>query len=130
MLEYSTEGDNLTSAFVDAIADYLVIRIIGRSYIVERAVLVGFLHAQVKYVETIVHLEVFAHVFHVESIESCLCLAQCSFHLACLQHLVRMIRTNPKCLSSIDNILAQSQGETGYALFCLLVADRIIIYGA
>src|SRR5574344_1510453 len=53
LLEYSTEGDNLTSAFVDAIADYLVIRIIGRSYIVERAVLVGFLHAQVKYVETI-----------------------------------------------------------------------------
>ena len=67
---------------------------------------------------------------HIESIEACLRLAQRRFHLTGLQHLRRMIRRNAQGLSAIDDILTQSEGETGNTLFGRFVTDGIIVQRA
>ena len=71
----------------------------------------GVLDPEFEDVEPIVDLEVFAHVLHIERIELGLCLAQRSLHLARLQYLMRMIGRNAQRLSSIYDILAQTQRE-------------------
>ena len=104
--------------------------VVGRCYVVERTVLVSFLHPEVQYVKSIVHLKVLAHVFHVESVEARLCLTQGRFHLASLQHLVRMLRTDTKRLSSVDDIFSQSESEACNTLVSFFVAYRIVVDGA
>ena len=66
----------------------------------------------------------------VESVELCLCVAQCRFHLACLQHLVGVIRTNAECLTAIHDVFSQSKGKVGNAVFGSFVANRVIVDGA
>ena len=130
LLQYSTEGDYLASALVYAVANHLVVGVVGRGDIVERPVLVGLLHSQVLDVESVIDLEVLAHVGHVEGIESRLRVPQCCLHLARLQHLVWMIWANPQRLTAIHDIFSESQGKTCYSLLSLLVADGIVVDGA
>ena len=87
----------------------------------------GVLDTEFEDVEPIVDLEVFAHVLHVERIELGLCLAQRSLHLARLQYLMRMIGRNAQRLSSIYDILAQTQRERGDTLVGLFVADGVVV---
>ena len=74
MLQYSAECDHLTSTLVNAVSYHLVIGVIGRSQIIQGPVFISLFDPQVEDIETIVHIEVMPHVFHVEGIESCLCL--------------------------------------------------------
>ena len=127
LLQHSAEGDNLASALIYTVAYHLVVGVVGRCYIVERPVLVGLLHSQVLDIKSVVHLEVLAHVGHVQGIESRLRVPQGSLHLACLQHLVGMIRTHAQGLSAIHDIFSQSQCQTCNTLLSLLVADGVII---
>ena len=87
MLEDATEGDDLTTALVDAVTDDLINRVVGRGDALQRAILVGLLDAQLEDVEAVIDLEVVADMTHVQGIEPCLCLTQCRLHLAGLQHL-------------------------------------------
>ena len=127
LLQHSAEGDNLASTLIYTVAYHLVVGVVGRCYIVERPVLVGLLHSQVLDIKSVVHLEVLAHVGHVQGIESRLRVPQGSLHLACLQHLVGMIRTHAQGLSAIHNIFSQSQCQTCNTLLSLLVANGVII---
>ena len=66
-------------------------------------------------------------MLHVKSIELSLCFTQGYCHLTHLQHLMWMERTNTQGLSSIDNILTQSQCQRGNTLLCLLLSYRVIV---
>ena len=59
-----------------------------------------------------------------------LCVAQCHFHFAHLQHLVGVCGAYAQALSAVHNVFAQSQGQVYGALFGLLVADGIIVDAA
>ena len=127
MLEHTAETDYLAASLIDTITDYLVVRVEGRGNVTQRTVLVGLLHAQFHYVEAIVHLEVIAHMTEVEGIETGLCVAQSYLHLAHLQHLIRMMRTNTERLPAVYDILSKSKGKIGNSVFSFLVAYRVII---
>ena len=127
MLENATEGDDLTAAFVDAVADNLVYRVEGRGDIGQRTVGIGLLHAQFHDIEAVVDLEVAADVAHVEGIEAGLRVAQCRLHLRGLQHLLGMIGRDAQRLSAVDDILAQSQSQRGDTLLGGLVADGVVV---
>ena len=70
LLEHAAEGDDLAPTLVDAVADDLIDGVVGGGNVVERAVLVGLLHPQTLDVETVVDLEVVAHMTHVEGVEA------------------------------------------------------------
>ncbi len=127
MLEHTGKGNHLASILIYAVVQYLVVGIECGGDVVERAIGYGILHLHLEDVESIVHLKVLAHVLHVEGIELGLRLAQRLVHLGSLEHLVRMIRTNSQGLTSIHDILAQSERQTSDTLLCRLVAYRIII---
>ena len=127
MLQHATERDNLTATLVDAIANNLVIRVIGRSYIVQGAILVGLFDTEFEDIKTIIHLEVSTYVTHVQGIETSLCLPECCLHLAGLQHLVWMIRRHTQRLPAINNIFSQSQSQRSDAFFRFLIAYGIIV---
>ena len=63
----------------------------------------------------------------VERIESGLRLSQRRLQLAGLKHLMRMIRRHAQGLSSVHDILAQSESQRSDALLRLLVPDGIIV---
>ena len=108
----------------------MVERVVGRCDIVQRAVLVGFLHLKLEDVEAVVNLKVAVNALHVERIELRLGLLQGRFHLAGLQHLVRVVRTYAQRLSSVNDILAQSERQARNAFLRLLVAYGVIVYRA
>ena len=81
MLEHTTEGDHLSATFVDTIANNLIRGIVGRGNISERTVFGSLFHTQVLDIKAIVHLEVIAHMGHVQGIEAGLCLRQSRLHL-------------------------------------------------
>ena len=108
MLEDTREGDDLATALVDAVADNLVVGVVGGSNAIERLVLIGLLDTKIEDVETIVYLEIIAHMRHVKGIETGLRLLEGSVHLRGLQHLIRMIGRHTQGLSSIHNILTQA----------------------
>ena len=115
-LQHSAERYNLTAAIIEAVAYHLVIGVVCRTDIVQRAVSLGILHFKLQNVESVVYLEVAADVSHVERIELRLSLSESNLHLAGLQHLSWMIRTDAQSLSSIDDILAQSERKTCYTV--------------
>ena len=127
MLEDTREGDDLATALVDAVADNLVVGVVGGSNAIERLVLIGLLDAKIEDVETIVYLEIIAHMRHVEGIETGLRLLEGCVHLGGLQHLIRMIGRHTQGLSSIHNILTQTQGQRGNALLSQFVANGVIV---
>ena len=106
MLQHTAERDDLAPAFIDAVADNLIHGVKGRGNALQRTVLVGLLDAQLEDVEAVVHLEVVAHMTHVQRIEACLGLAQCRFHLRGLQHLVRVIGRDAQRLTAVDDVFA------------------------
>ena len=127
VLEHSGKGDELAAGFIHTVVDDLIVRVEGRGDVVETLVFYRILHTELEDIESVIHLEVIAHVPGVESIELGLGIAQRHLRLGSLQHLMRMIRTDAEGLTAIHDILAQSEGKTGYALLCLLIADRIIV---
>ena len=66
-------------------------------------------------------------MLHIQRIELGLGVAQSQLSFRCLEHLIRMVRTNTKGLTSIYDIFTQAQGQTGYTLFSLFITYRIII---
>ena len=93
----------------------------------KRMVLLCLPHPQFENVETIVHLEVFAYVARVDGIEVGLRLPQGSMEFAHLHHVVWMIGREAYRLSTLHNVLSQSQGKGGHTLFSFLVAHRIVV---
>ena len=127
VLEHSGKGDELAAGFIHTVVDDLIVRVEGRGDVVETQVFYRILHAELEDIESVIHLEVIAHVLHVEGVELGLGIAQRHLCLGSLQHLMRMIRTDAEGLTAIHDILTQSEGKTGYTLLCLLIADRIIV---
>ena len=130
VLQHAGEGDDLAASLVDAVADNLVVGVVGRGYAVERLVLVGLADAQVQNVETVVHLEVIAYMRHVEGIEARLRLLQRRVHLGGLQHLVGMVGRHTQRLSAVDDIFSQTEGQRRDAFLSQLVANGIIVQRA
>ena len=127
VLQHTAEGDDLAASLVDAVADNLVGGVVGGGDAVQRLVLVGFLDTQVQDVETVVHLEIIAYMAHIEGIETGLGLAQSGIHFRGLQHLTGMVGRHTERLSAVHDVLAQSEGQRGYAFFGQLVADGIVV---
>ena len=75
LLQHTTECDDLASSVVDAVADDLVVGVVGRGDAVERAVGVGLFYLQVENIKTIVDLKLLADIGTVEGIEARLRLA-------------------------------------------------------
>ena len=111
MLQDAGERNDLAPAFVDTIADNLVVGIVGRGNALQGTILIGFLDAQVQDVETVIHLEVVAHMAHVQCVEACLGLTECRIHFRGLQHLVRMVGRNTQRLATVHDIFSQSQSQ-------------------
>ena len=127
LLKHTAERYYLTSAVVYTVAYHLVVRVVGRRYEAERLVFVSLLHLQFQNIETVVHLEVVAHMRGVESVELGLCLAQRRLHLARLQHLIGMIGRHAQRLSAVHDVFSESQRERGNSVLSLLVAYGIVV---
>ena len=127
VLKHAVEGDDLATVLIHPVVEHLVVGVEGGGNVLQRAVCHGILHPYLEDVETIVHLEILAHMLQVEGIELGLGLAQSFLQLGGLEHLVGMVGTDAQGLTAIDDILAQSEGETGDALLRRLVADGIVV---
>ena len=127
MLQDAAERDDLAAALVEAVTDDLVVGVVGGGDALQGAVFVGLLDTQVEDVEAVIHLEVIADVRHVKRIEAGLRLPQCRLHLRGLQHLMGMMGRDAQRLATVDDVLAQSEGQRGDALLGLLVADGIVV---
>ena len=66
-------------------------------------------------------------MLRVECIEPGLRLLQRNVHLAQLQNLVGMVGTNAERLATVNDILAQSEGQRGDSLLGRLVVDGIVV---
>ena len=130
VLQHPGEGDYFASSLIDAVADNLVVGVVGRRDAIQCSVLVGLLHPEVQDVEAVIHLEVVAHVAHVQSVEAGLGLFQCRIQLRGLQHLLGVIGTHAQRLSTVHDILAQSQCQRGDTLFRQLVAYGVVVQRA
>ena len=129
ILQYTSKGDDLAIAsFVIAVADNLVFRIVGRAYIFQCSVTIGFPYRHLDKVEAIVNTElVRIGRVEVEGKEGCLCITQSRLHLAHLQHLVGMIWIDAQALAAIDDVFAKTHRQRHSAFFRLLIADRIVV---
>ena len=76
------EGDDLASARIQAVADNLVVGVVGRGDVVERAVLFSFLDVELQQVEAVVDGEIVSRVAQVEGVEAGLRFFQREFQLA------------------------------------------------
>ena len=130
LLEHAAEGDDLPSALIDAVADKLIHWVVGRGNIGERTIGIGLFHTQRLDVEAVVNLEVVTHMRHIQGIEASLRLTQGRFHLRSLQHLGRMIGRHTQGLSAVDDILTQSERETGDTFLGRLVAYWVVVQRA
>ena len=95
---------------MDSIIDDLIVRIESRCDIGKALVFYGILHPEFKNIKAIIHLEIIAHMLHIQRIELGLGVAQSQLGFRCLEHLIRMVRTNTKGLTSIYDIFTQAQG--------------------
>ena len=138
VLQHAREGDNLSVLpFVVTIVDALVVGVEGGDYPLEGTIVVGIAHGHLFQIEGIVHLkgQHVAHAlvfvrFHIKRIKLRLCLSQCNLHLAGLQHLVGMMRTDTQAKATIDDVLAQSESQFHDALVGTFVADGIVVNAA
>ena len=69
-------------------------------------------------------------MFHVEGIELCLGLLQGNMCLTGLEHFLGVIRTDAQGLTTIHDILAQSQRQGSNTLLGLFIADGIEVQRA
>ena len=80
MLQDVGESDYLASTGIQTIADNLVVRIVGRGYIVQCSILFRLFHVQFQQVEAIVHREIVSGIAQIEGIETGLRLFQGYLH--------------------------------------------------
>ena len=127
MLEHTREGYQFAAILIDSIIDDLIVWIKSRCDIGKALVFYSILHPEFKNIKAIVYLEIIAHMLHIQRIELGLGVAQSQLCFRCLEHLIRMVRTNTKGLTSIYDIFTQAQGKTGYTLFSFFITYRIVI---
>ena len=68
MLQDIAERDNLTTTRIVAIPYDLIVGIVGRDDVAQRALLIRILHTELHQIEGIIDRETFGHVFEVERI--------------------------------------------------------------
>ena len=129
VLENVGESDQLPSARIKSVAYHHVIRIISGSDEIERSVSLRILHMQLEQVESVVEREILPHILQVKRIEPCLRFTQGYLHLACLQHLRRMIRTNAQSQSAVNDVFSQTESQAYDSFFGQFIVDGIIIDG-
>ena len=78
-------------------------------------------------VKAVVDREIMPCVFQVQCIETGLCFFQGYFHFTGLQHLIRVIRRETKCHTSVYNIFSQSKSQVHCAFFGFFISQGIII---
>ena len=127
VLEDVGKGDELAPAGIDAVAYHHVIRVVGRGDEVQGAVGLGIFHMELQQVEAVVEREVLSQVLQVEGIEAGLGLAQGDFHLAGLEHLRGVVRTDTQGETAVDNVFSKSQRQAHRAFFGQFVVDGIIV---
>ena len=81
MLEYTGKGNQLSSRFIHAIIDDLIVWVESRGDIGKTLVFYRILHTELEDIEAIIHLEILTHMLHVESIELGLGITQSHLHL-------------------------------------------------
>ena len=81
MLQHTAEGYDLSPTLIETVANDLIIGVEGRGDILQRAFLVGFLHLELEDIESVINLEIGAHMLHVERIEVGLGLTESYLHL-------------------------------------------------
>ena len=116
VLQDAAERNHLPAFIICPLAQHVVIRIESRGYVCQGTVLVGIRHVKLENIKSVVNLKVVAYILHVKSIKLCLRLTKRKLHLTCLHDMVRMIRTYAQRLSSVYDILTQSERKTRNAL--------------
>ena len=76
VLEQVGEGKYFSAAGVVALANNLIVRVVGRNYEPQRSVGIGVLQVQAEEVEGVIRLETLCHILQIERIEAGLGLAQ------------------------------------------------------
>ena len=127
MLQHARKSDYLAPSLVEPIIDHLVIRVESGGDVIKRLVGLSVFHLQFQDIESVIYLEIFHYIAHVQGIETGLGFPQGNLRFAGLQHLVRMIRAYPERLASVHDILTQSQGQIGNAFLRGLITNGIII---
>ena len=128
LLQHAAEGDEFTSSVVNTVANHHVVRVVRGSNELQRTVLFGFLDRKFQQVETVVHPEILLHGFHFEGIKPRLRLAQGYFHLARLQHLVGMGRTDAQVHAAVHDVFPQPECKVYRAVFGLFVPDGVVVH--
>ena len=121
------KSNDLAAARIQAVADNLVVGVVGRGNVVEGSVLFGFFDMQLQQIETVVDGEVVAAVAQVEGIEAGLCLAKSYLHFAGLQYLGGVIRRETERQAAVYDILTQSECQIDDTFFGLLVPQGIVV---
>ena len=136
ILQHTREGDDLAIlSLIVAIVNALVIRVKRGNNPLERAIVVGIANGHLLEVEGIIHLEcqrcpirlVLLVRLHIQRIELCLRFPQGNLHLTCLQHLIRMMRTDTQTETSIHDVLSQSKRQFHYTLIGSLIPNGIVV---
>ena len=127
MLKDVGKRDELPPSRIQAVAYHHVVWVISGGDEVERAVGFRILHVQLQKVESVVERKVLPHILQVEGIEAGLRLAQSNFHLAGLQHLRRVVRTNAQGKPSVYDVFSEAERKAHDAFFGQFVVDRVVI---
>ena len=127
VLKHSAKRNDFPPAFIVPVANDLVGGVVGAADIPQRPVLVGLPHAQVLDVETVVNLEVAAHVRHVEGVEARLRFLQCQVHFAHLQYLVGMVGRHAQRLPAVHDVFSQSQRQACHAFLGRFALQGVIV---
>ena len=110
ILQHSSVGNHLSAAFIESIADDLVVRVIGRDDVHHCAIIhICLLHAYILYIKAVIHFEILIGIVHVNGIKHGLGFLQSHVHLAHLQHLPWVIRAYSQRSSAIDDIFSESE---------------------
>src|SRR5574344_74392 len=65
LLQHTTVRDNLPTTGIDTLAYHLIIRVDGRSEIIQGIVFISLAHILFEDIKTIVYFEILTHIFHV-----------------------------------------------------------------
>ena len=119
------ERENLSPTRIITIPNNLVVWIIRRDNILQRALLIRVLQAQLDEVKGIVYGEVLRRILQVQRIKTGLCLLQGKVHRTHLQDTVWMPGRETQRQAAIYDIFTQAQRDIGDTILSLLITDRV-----
>ena len=124
------ESDKFPSGVIYAIADHVILEIVGGRHHFERIVGFGFFHRKVQQINTVVGANFEMLAGQVEGIKGVLCFTQSHIGGGELQQLLGVSGRKPQRVTAINNIFTQSESHVGDAFVGQLGSNRIKINGS